>query len=132
MRGFTRRGIEDLKVSGRLANPHWARARADLGFHEFGRPLESQSPWYGAPIRVADRWYPSTKRCSGCGYRMETLSLSDRTWTCPPCGTLPHRDEKASRNLEPYAYRELDGNVHECGELAPSGRSTKQESMSIH
>jgi len=80
---------------------------------------------------VADRWYASSKLCSVCGYKHKDLSLSDRTWTCPECGRVHDRDENAARNLEHFATESSTGS-HACGELAQSGRSMKQESMSIH
>ena len=124
-------GIEDLNVSGLLANPHLARPIADIGCHEFRRQLEYKSKLYGAQVVVADRWYPSSKLCSVCGYKTEDLSLSDRLWTCPKCGSIHDRDVNAARNLEHLATVSSTGS-DACRELAHQGRSVKQESMSIH
>jgi len=129
---FTLIGVEDLNVRGMLANRHLARAIADIGCREFRRPLDYKGKLYGAQVVVADCGYPSSRLCSVCGSRLENLSLSDRTWTCPECGSVHDRDENAAKNLEHYAYREFHGNVYACGELAQQGRSVKQESMSIH
>ena len=128
---FTRRGIEDLNGRGRWANRHLSLAIVAIGGHEFRRPLEYQSPWYGSQMVVADRGYPSSPRCSIGGYRIENQWLSDRTWRCPPCGSVHDRDKNAAKNLEKYGTVSYTGR-DACGELVQSGRSTKQESMSIH
>jgi putative transposase len=128
---FTRMGIEDLKVRGRWANRHLSLAIADRGGHEFRRPWEYKSQLYGWQMVVADRGYPSSQLCSICGYRIEHLSLWDRTWRCPHCGSVHDRDKNAAKNLEKYATVSYTGS-DACGELVQSGRSTKQESMSIH
>jgi len=70
--------IEDLNVRGMLANARLARAVADVGFYEFRRQLTYKSGRYGTHIVLADRWYPSSKLCSGCGTRNEVLALGDR------------------------------------------------------
>ncbi|MGH3164685.1 MAG: zinc ribbon domain-containing protein [Trebonia sp.] len=54
---------------------------------------------YGSELWIADRWYPSSKTCSGCGYVNSPLTLADRTWTCPECGAEHDRDENAGTNL---------------------------------
>jgi putative transposase len=94
--------IEDLNVAGMLANRHLSRAIADLGFYEFRRQLEYKTAMAGGTLIVADRWFPSSKLCSVCGVKNETLQLSERTWTCASCGTSHDRDTNAARNLARY------------------------------
>jgi putative transposase len=94
--------IEDINVAGMLANRHLSRAIADLGFFEFRRQLEYKTAMAGGTLIVADRWYPSSKLCSVCGAKNETLKLSERTWTCASCGTSHDRDTNAARNLARY------------------------------
>jgi putative transposase len=94
--------IEDLNVAGMLANRHLSRAIADLGFFEFRRQLEYKTAMAGGTLIVADRWFPSSKLCSVCGAKNETLKLSERTWTCASCGTSHDRDTNAARNLARY------------------------------
>ncbi len=94
--------IEDLNVAGMLANRHLSRAIADLGFFEFRRQLEYKTAMAGGALIVADRWFPSSKRCSVCDTKNETLKLSDRDWTCLSCGTTHDRDENAAVNLARY------------------------------
>ena len=86
-----------------LANARLARAIADAGFYEFRRQLTYKSGRYGTQIVLADRWYPSSKLCSGCGTRNAELALGDRTWTCPGCGARHDRDVNAAINLQRLA-----------------------------
>lgn len=94
--------IEDLNVSGMLKNRKLSRSVADVGFHEFRRQLEYKCAWYGCELVVADRWYPSSKLCSSCGWKNNDLTLSDRDFICPECGLDEDRDWNASKNLENY------------------------------
>ncbi len=63
------------------------------------RQLTYKAGWYGCDLRIADRWYPSSKTCSACGSVNRDLTLADRTWDCPECGTPHDRDENAGINL---------------------------------
>ena len=67
-RRFHTIGIEDLHVKGMLANARLSRAIADMGFGEFRRQLKYKASWRTAQLVVADRWFPSSKQCSGCGH----------------------------------------------------------------
>ena len=95
--------IEDLNVRGMLAHHKLARAIADVGFHDIRRQLQYKSARYGTRIVLADRWYPSSKLCSGCGTRNGELSLGERTWTCATCGSHHDRDVNAAINLQRLA-----------------------------
>ena len=70
--------IEDLNVSGMMSNHKLAKAVADMGFYEFRRQLEYKCELYGAELIIVDRWFPSSKTCSRCGFVKESLSLSER------------------------------------------------------
>lgn len=94
--------IEDLNVEGMLANRYLSRAIADLGFFEFRRQLKYKTAMTGGALIVADRWYPSSKQCSGCGAKNESLALRERTWTCVSCGASHDRDTNAAMNLARY------------------------------
>ncbi len=59
--------IEDLNVSGMMANHKLAKAVADMGFYEFRRQLEYKCELYGSRLTIVDRWFPSSKTCSRCG-----------------------------------------------------------------
>lgn len=91
--------IEDLNVSGMLKNHRLASAIADCGFYEFRRQLGYKSDWYGAILHIVDRWFPSSKTCSGCGEIKSDLKLKDRTFKCGHCGLSIDRDLNASINL---------------------------------
>ena len=78
-------GIEDLNVSGMMANHKLAKAIADMGFNEFRRQLEYKCPLYGSQLVVVDRFFPSSKKCSNCGIVKESLSLSERFFKCVAC-----------------------------------------------
>lgn len=105
--------IEDLNVSGLLKNRRLARAISDVGFYEFRRQLEYKSKWYGSNLIVAPRFYPSSKKCSHCGYVKEELSLSERTYECEDCGLSIDRDLNAARNLVAASWSET---LNACGE----------------
>jgi putative transposase len=95
--------IEDLNVRGMLANSRLARAIADVGFYEFRRQLQYKAARYGTQVVLVDRWYPSSKLCSACDYRHESLTLADRCWTCNACGVYHDRDVNAAINLKRFA-----------------------------
>ncbi|MBD0343425.1 MAG: IS200/IS605 family element transposase accessory protein TnpB [Coleofasciculus sp. Co-bin14] len=93
-------GIEDLNVSGMMANHKLAKAIVDMGFFEFRRQLEYKCQLYGSKLVVVDRFFPSSKRCSNCLTVKESLALSERTYHCCECGVQIDRDLNASINLE--------------------------------
>jgi putative transposase len=95
--------IEDLMVKGMVRNRSLARAISDAGWGEFRRMLEYKAAWYGCRIVVADRFYPSSKTCSGCGSVKGELALSERVFTCEACGFVIDRDLNAAINLEHLA-----------------------------
>jgi putative transposase len=111
-RRFHTIGIEDLNVTGMLANGRLSRAIADMGLYEFRRQLEYKAAWRGGVVVVADRWYPSSKTCSGCGYRLAALALQVRRWDCPSCGASHDRDLNAAINLQNMA---VSSTVSACG-----------------
>lgn len=91
--------IEDLNVSGMMANRKLSKAISDCGFYEFRRQLEYKTKLYGSELVVADRWFASSKTCNNCGCKKESLSLSERTFRCDECGFETDRDLNASLNL---------------------------------
>jgi putative transposase len=96
-------GIEDLHVKGMLANAKLARAISDVGFGAIRQQLVYKAKRYDTRLVVADRRYPSSKMCSHCGYVLDVLPQSVRTWTCPVCDTRHDRDINAARNLAALA-----------------------------
>lgn len=91
--------IEDLNVNGMLSNRKLARAISDLGFYEFKRQLQYKKEAFGGNLVIADKWFPSSKKCSNCGNVKDSLSLSERTYKCNNCYTELDRDLNAALNL---------------------------------
>jgi putative transposase len=95
--------VEDLNVPGMLANRCLARAVADVAMGEMRRQLTYKTGWNGGRLIVADRWYPSSKTCSGCGAVKTKLALSERTYACTECCLILDRDHNAALNLAALA-----------------------------
>ena len=91
--------VEDLNVAGMAKNHHLAKHIADAAFGEFRRQLEYKITRTGARLHVVDRWYRSSKTCSGCGGVKAKLSLSERTYRCDSCGLSIDRDLNAAINI---------------------------------
>ncbi len=115
--------IEDLNVSGMLKNHHLAQAIGDVGFAEFKRQLLYKAGWYGSRVILADRWEPSSKRCSGCGWLDDELTLSDRTFCCAQCGLVLDRDLNAAINLAKLAGSSSDSQ-NACGAASAGTKHT--------
>ncbi|WP_433200849.1 IS607 family element RNA-guided endonuclease TnpB [Dactylosporangium sp. CS-047395] len=153
--------VEDLNVTGMLRNRRLARHIADAGFAEIRRHLAYKIGWNGGRLLVADRWYPSSKTCSGCGAVKTKLALSERAYTCEVCGLVIERDRNAALNLAalaaqfdtagsgPVAARGADrktrvrgqvavkretGTTHvgQTGTVLPQGRTTNRALAQAH
>jgi putative transposase len=94
--------IENLNISGMLANHRLAQAISDAGWAEFARQLGYKQAWRGGELVVADRWYPSSKLCPQCGAINSDLTLAHRVFTCD-CGHSADRDVNAAINLAHWA-----------------------------
>ena len=91
--------IEDLNVSGMMKNRHLSRAIAESEFYYFRALLERKCNEFGIQLRLADRYYASSKTCSHCGHVKRDLKLSDRVYVCSECGLVIDRDYNAAINL---------------------------------
>ncbi|MDD2536768.1 MAG: IS200/IS605 family element RNA-guided endonuclease TnpB [Macromonas bipunctata] len=91
--------IETLAAKNMQKNRKLAKSIGDAGWAEFVRQLEYKARWYGRELVKIDRWHPSSKRCSDCGYTAEKMPLNVRQWTCPECGANHDRDINAARNI---------------------------------
>ena len=98
--------VEDLNVKGMQRNKHLAYSIADAGINEFYRQLEYKCAWAGKNLIKIDRFAPSSKRCSHCGYVYKRLTLKEREWTCPECGTHHDRDLNAAVNIKHFGLSE--------------------------
>jgi transposase len=94
---------EDLNVAGLTRNRRRAGAISDQGFGAARRMLAYTTTWNGGRLIVADRFYPSSKTCSGCGTVKAKLALSERTYRCTSCGLVLDRDVNAALNLRNLA-----------------------------
>jgi putative transposase len=91
--------IEDLHVKGMVKNRHLSRAISDMGLGMFRRLLTYKAEMAGVTVVVAERWFPSSKRCSQCECLNATLTLKDRLFHCVACGLVQDRDLNAALNL---------------------------------
>jgi putative transposase len=123
--------LEDLAVTNMVRNRKLARAIADCGWGTFRAMAEYKAARAGRRVIVIDRWYPSSKRCSACGYLLAELSLSTRTWQCPSCGTRHDRDINAAKNILAAGLAVAGGNPgHACGaDVRHSGSSRVQSAV---
>ena len=91
--------IEDLNVKGMMKNRCLSKAVASQKFYEFRTRLKAKCDENGIELRVADRFYPSSKTCHHCGSVKKNLKLSDRIYRCE-CGYVADRDLNAALNLK--------------------------------
>jgi putative transposase len=110
--------IEDLGLKG-LARTKLAKSFSDAAHGTFARMLLYKGLWYDCRVVKVDRFFASTKTCSGCGHR-QTLKLSERRWVCGKCRLAHDRDINAARNLLTEGLRTLAAGhaerLNACGE----------------
>lgn len=99
--------MENLNVKGMQRNHHLAQAVGDASFGTFLTLLEYKCRWYGVNLIKIDRFAPSSKTCGKCGYVYKGLKLSERSWTCPECGTHHDRDFNAACNIKEFGLKTL-------------------------
>jgi putative transposase len=92
--------VESLKVKNMIRNPKLSKAIADAGWGELVRQLQYKGEWAGRSIVAIDPYFPSSKRCSCCGFTMKKMPLDVRQWVCPECGEPHDRDINAARNIK--------------------------------
>jgi putative transposase len=108
--------MENLNVKGMQCNHHLAQAVGDASFGTFLILLEYKCRWYGVNLIKIDRFAPSSKTCGKCGYVYKRLKLSERSWTCPECGTHHDRDFNAACNIKEFGLKALPS---ERGDVKP-------------
>jgi putative transposase len=121
--------IEDLNVKGMSRNHKLSSSILDGGFYEFRRQLTYKCDWYGSKLTVVDRFYPSSKTCSGCSKVKKELALKERVYCCEHCGLEIDRDLNAAINLKKKA---VSYTASACGVFKPPndsfvGNTVKQE-----
>ena len=121
--------LETLNVAGMLKNHCLAKAIADASMSELHRQISYKAAWRGVPLMLADRWFPSSKKCSSCGSVKKDLTLGDREYECGVCGVVVDRDLNAALNLANLAGSSPVGGLatQACGE-ASSGAAPRKGS----
>ena len=99
--------FESLQIKNMLKNHHLAQAIADAGWGEFMRMCEYKAAMAGKHFVRIDRFFPSSKRCSCCGFKLPELTLAVRDWTCPKCSVHHDRDFNACLNIKQEGIRIL-------------------------
>jgi putative transposase len=92
--------MEDLNVSGMVKNHKLAEAIQEVSWSRFKEILTYKAKWYNRNVISVDRWFPSSKTCSSCGYIKKDLTLQDREWVCPVCEAHHDRDLNAANNIK--------------------------------
>ncbi len=122
--------IEDVHVAGMLKNHKLAQAVSDSNFGEIRRQLEYKSLWHGTHLVTVDRFYPSSKTCSSCGWVNEKLTLADRTFICEQCGPAIDRDLNAAINLKIVAVSSIDTR-NACGQKSTGAFNGMRETVLV-
>ncbi len=91
--------LESLAVKNMVKNRNLSYSISDSSWSSFVSMLEYKAKWYGKKVNNIDRFYPSSKTCSGCDYIIDKLPLSVRKWQCPRCGENHDRDVNAAKNI---------------------------------
>ena len=97
--------LEDLNIKGMMKNHKLSKAISDVCWSKFIDTLEYKSGWNDKSVVHIDRFFPSSKTCSKCGWINNNLTLKDRDWTCPKCGEKHDRDFNAATNIENEGFR---------------------------
>ena len=92
--------IENLSIRNLMKNRHLSAAIMKAQWYQSRLYLENLCNRLGIELRIVDRFYPSSKLCSHCGYKNVDLKLKDRSWECPDCHVIHDRDKNAAINLE--------------------------------
>jgi putative transposase len=112
--------VEDLSSKNMLQNRKLSRAIHEVAWTTLSGMIQYKSSWAGRTYHQIDRWYPSSKTCSSCGHKLETLDLGTREWTCPSCGTHHDRDLNAAINILQVGQSDCYGEAiksHAIGDL---------------
>ena len=91
--------FEDLNVAGMKKCRSMSKAISDMGWGEFVRQCEYKGEWAGRQVVRINRFFPSTKRCSHCGYTLDSIGRGVKQWKCPECNQTHDRDINAAKNI---------------------------------
>lgn len=113
--------VESLNLKAISGSLKLGKSVMDLGYSEFITQLQYKCDWYGKHLVVADKWFASSKICHNCGHKYKELTLKDRKWVCPKCGTTIERDENAAINLKNLGM----GYIRKCLQSQNSSSAVK-------
>jgi putative transposase len=126
--------VEGLNVAGMVKNHSLAKHIVDASFGEIFRELEYKAAWYGRTYLPLDRFFPSSKLCSSCGYLLDGLPLSVREWECPRCGVHHDRDINAAINVKKagqYLLRWIKATRSGAGKVTPTRYQRRRSGVGI-
>ena len=129
--------VEDLAVKNIMKNHCLAQAMSDVSLGAFYTMLEYKANWNDRQFVKIDRFFPSSKTCSSCGWIKQDLTLSIREWACDSCGEVHDRDVNAAKNILKQGINILSGlgtnsdTKQKQGEALPLGESATLEAQPI-
>lgn len=91
--------VETLKVKNLLKNRKLAKHIADASWFGLIQKLEYKAKAQGKYLVKVDQWFASSKTCSCCAHKVDSLPLKVRNWSCPVCHTEHDRDINAAINI---------------------------------
>jgi putative transposase len=123
--------LENLNVAGMMQNHPLAQAISDVSWAKFVGLLTYKADWYGKNIVFIGRFEPSSRLCT-CGYVNQVLTLREREWTCPNCGTVHDRDMLAANNIRRFAFQTQDLLGRDTPEVTLGETVSVVEPRSLH
>lgn len=118
--------LEDLNVSGMLKNRRMARKITESAWSTLKSMIAYKAGYAGKTVHSISRWFPSSKTCSACGHKMDTMGIDVREWDCPSCGEHHDRDLNAATNILYQGQKDLYDTIQpsratlEVGENLPA------------
>ena len=126
VRNYDLISVEDLNVKGMIKNHKLSKHIADASWGNFVTLLQYKCDWYGKQLIKVNRFFPSSKCCSECGWINQKLKLSDREWTCNSCGVIHDRDVNASKNILKEGLKNISAGTVEYTDGVSNKTSAKK------
>lgn len=126
--------LEDLNIKGMIKNHKLSKHISDASWSKFVELLTYKAEWNDKQIVKIDRFFPSSKTCSCCGYINQNLKLDMREWTCPSCNTKLNRDLNASINILNEGYKLISSGTDDYrsgGKIRPTSVGTTDETFKV-